>query len=72
MHKNLREDLYMREIAAKWMPHALSELQNLCRNETCHIHLERYQNEGETLLKDIITINETSVRANEPELKHHS
>ena len=39
--------------------------------ETC-ILLERYQNEGENLLNNIITIYETWVRAYEPELKRQS
>ena len=47
VHKILREDLHMREIAAKWVPHARTEQQKWCRYETCRIHLERYQNEGE-------------------------
>ena len=68
VHKILREDLHMCKIAAKWVPHALTEQQKWCRHETC-IHLERSQNEGETLLSNIITIDETYVRAYEPELK---
>ena len=71
MHKILREDLHMRKIAAKWVPHALTEQQKFCRYETC-IHLERYQNEGENLLNNIITIDETWVRAYELELKRPS
>ena len=69
MHKILLEDLHMRKIAAKWLPHALTEQQKWCRYETSHIHLERYQNEGENLLNNIITIDETWVRVYEPELK---
>ena len=65
MHKILREDLRMRKIAA------LTEQQKRCRYETCRIHLERYQNEGENLLNNIITIVETCVRAYELELKRH-
>ena len=61
----------MRKIAAKWVPHSLTEQQNWCRYETCRIHLEMYQN-GENLLNNIITIDETWVRAYEPELKHQS
>ena len=72
VHKILREDLHMRKIAAKWVPHALTEQQKWCRCETCCIHLERYQNEGENLLNNIITIDETWVRAYEPELKRQS
>ena len=69
--KTLREDLYMRKIAVKWVPHALTEQQKWCRYETC-IHLLRYQNEGDNLLNNIITIDETWVRAYEPELKRES
>ena len=43
VNKILREDLHMRKIAAKWVPHVLTEKQKWCRYETCHIHLERYQ-----------------------------
>ena len=71
MHKILREDLHMRKIAAKCVPHALTEQQKWCRYETC-IHLERYQNEGENLLNNIITIDETWVRVYELELMRQS
>ena len=67
VHKMLRKDLHMRKFAAKWVPYALTEQQKWCHYETC-IHLESYQNR-ENLLKNIITINETWVRAYEPELK---
>ena len=46
VHKILREDLHMRTIAAKWVPHAHTVQQKWCRYETCRIHQERYQNEG--------------------------
>ena len=55
VHKILREDLHMRKIAAKWVPHALTEQ----RYETCHIYLERCQNDEEKMLNNIITIDET-------------
>ena len=55
----------MRKIAAK------GEHKNWCRYETCRIHLKRYQN-GKNLLNNIITIDETWVRAYEPELKRQS
>ena len=62
----------MRKIAAKWVPHALTEQQKWCRYEICRIYLERYQNEGEKLLNNMITIHETWVRAYEPELQRQS
>ena len=58
VHKILREHLHMHKIAAEWVPHALTEQQKWCCYETCLIHLERYQN-GENLLNNIITIDET-------------
>ena len=61
----------MRKIAAKWVPHTLTEQQKWCRYETC-IHLEMYQNEGDNLLNNIITIDETRAMAYEPELKRRS
>ena len=63
----------MCKIDAKWVPHALepTEQQNWCRYETC-IHLKRNQNEGENFLNNIITVDETWVRAYEPELKRQS
>ena len=42
-----------------------------CCYETC-IHVEMYQNEGENLLNNKITIDGTWVRAYEPELKCQS
>ena len=59
VYKILREDLHMPKIAAKWVPHVLIEQQKWCRYETCRIHLEMYQNEGENVLNNIIAIDET-------------
>ena len=70
-HKIIREDLLMRKIAVKWVLHPLTEQQKWCRYETC-IDLERYQNEGENFLNNIITIDETWFRAYEPELRRQS
>ena len=56
----------------KCVPDALTEQQKWCRYESYRIHLERYQNEGENLLNNIFTIDETWVRDNEPELKRQS
>ena len=72
MNKILREVLDMLKISGNWVPHALTEQQKWCRNETCRIHLERNQNEGQNLLNNIITIDETRARAYELELKRQS
>ena len=51
--------------------HILND-KKCCRYETCRIHLERYQSEGERLLNNITTIAETWVSAYEPESKRQS
>ncbi|PSN50216.1 hypothetical protein C0J52_07800 [Blattella germanica] len=68
----LRHDLHMRKIAAKWVPHALTEQQKWNRYETCRVNLERYEREGDIMLNRIIAIDETWARAYEPELKRQS
>ena len=72
VHKILRHDLHMRKIAAKWVPHALTEQQKWTRYETCRVNLERYEREGDIMLNRIIAIDETWARAYEPELKRQS
>ncbi|PSN46608.1 hypothetical protein C0J52_17801, partial [Blattella germanica] len=68
----LRHDLHLRKIAAKWVPHALTEQQKWNRYETCRVNLERYEREGDIMLNRIIAIDETWARAYEPELKRKS
>lgn len=68
----LRQDLKMRKIAAKWVPHHLHETQKWTRYETCRINLERFHQEGNGMLNRIIAIDETWARAYEPELKRQS
>ena len=59
VHKILREDLHMLKV----VPRTLPEQKIWCCYETCCIHLEWYQNEGDNLLNNIITTDETWVRA---------
>lgn len=68
----LRNDLKMRKLCAKWVPHALTEVQKWTRYETCRINLERFHREGNEMLNRIVTIDETWARAYEPELKRQS
>jgi histone-lysine N-methyltransferase SETMAR len=63
----LRQDLKMRKIAAKWVPHHLHETQKWTRYETCCINLERFHQEGNGMLNRIIAIDETWARAYEIE-----
>ena len=70
VHKILREDLHMRKIAAKWVPHALTEQQNGVAMNL--VFLSAKVSNGENSLNNIITIDETWVRAYEPALKRQS
>ena len=64
VHKILREDLHMLKVVLR----TLIEQKIWYCYETCRIHLEWYQNEGDNLLNNIITTDETWVRAYEPKV----
>ena len=68
----LTERLNMRKIAARWVPHCLSESEKCRMIEISKELLSRYANEGENMLKRIVTIDETWIRSFEPELKRQS
>ena len=68
----LTERLNMRKIAARWVPHRLSESEKCRRIEISKELLSRYANKGENMLKRIVTIDETWIRSFEPELKRQS
>ena len=65
----LRQDLNVRKITAKWVPHHLTEVQKWTRYKMCRSNLERFHREGNGMLNRIIAIDETWARAYEPELK---
>ena len=44
----------------------------MLRYDTAHTHLMHYEHEGEALLWQIVTIDETWARAQEPQLKRQS
>ena len=52
----LRKDLKIRKLYAKWVPHALGEVQKWTRYETCRINLEWFQFEGNYMLNRIIAL----------------
>ena len=62
----LHKDLKMRKICGKWVPHHLTEVQKWTCYETCHINLERFQQEGQAMLNRIIAVDEAWARAYEP------
>lgn len=65
----LTQKLGMRKICARWVPHALSSEQKENRVRIAQQLRLRWRREGESFLNRIITLDETWVRAYEPELK---
>jgi len=63
--------LQKRKVAAKWVPHQLSEEQKAARKRVAEL-LRRYEAEGEQSLNRIVAIGETWIRDFEPQLKSQS
>jgi len=68
----LHDILGYRKIAAHWVPHTLSKVQQWQRYATAQNLLNRYQREGDDFLGRIVTLNETWARSYEPHLKRRS
>ena len=68
----LTERLQMRKIAARWVPHMLSESQkHQCVNIARKL-LKIYGEDGNEMLQRIVAIGETWIWSFEPELKRQS
>ena len=61
--------LQKRKVAAKWVPHQLSEEQKAARKRVAEELLRRYEEEGEQFLNKIVTSDETWIRDFGPQLK---
>lgn len=72
IHIILTDKLKKRKIAAKWIPHVLTDQQLNDRMRICASHLRRYRREGNSFLHRIIAGDETWARSFEPELKSQS
>jgi histone-lysine N-methyltransferase SETMAR len=66
------QTLQKRKVAAKWVPHQLSEEQKAARKTVAEELLRRYEAEGEQFLNRIVAIDETWIRDFEPQLKSQS
>ena len=62
----------MCQLCAKWVSHALAEVQKWTLYETCRINLEQFQHKGNDMLNRIIVIDETWAQAYEPKPKKQS
>jgi len=66
------QTLQKRKVAAKWVPHRLSEEQKAARKRVAVGLLRHYEAEGEQLLNRNVAIDETWIRDFEPQLKSQS
>ena len=71
-HRIFTENLNMKKIAVRWVPHFLSESQKQWRVIISKELLARHTDEGEIMLKHIVLIDETYIWSFEPELKRQS
>jgi hypothetical protein len=65
------QTLQKRKVAAKWVPHQLSEEQIAAPKRVAEEQLRRYEAESEQFLNRIVAIDET-VQDFEPQLKSQS
>jgi len=66
------QTLQKRKVAAKWVPHQLSEEQKAARKRVAEELLRRHKAEGEQFLNRFVAIDETWIRDFEPQLKFQS
>ena len=71
-YRILTERLQKRRIAARWVPHDLSEEQKCRRLEIAQQFLHRFREEGHEFLQKVVAIDESWIRDFEPELKSQS
>ena len=71
VYRIITNNLKMRKVAARWIPHHLRDEQKACRQRIVEL-LHRYQTEGEQFLKRVVTLDKTWIRDLEPELKSQS
>jgi len=71
-YRILTERIHKRRIAARWVPHDLSEEQKYRHVEIAQQLLHRFREEGNEFLQKVVAIDETWIRDFEPELKSQS
>ena len=71
VYRIITNNLTMRKVAARWVPHHLNDEQKACRQRIAKELLHRYQMVGEEFLKRIVALDKTWIRGFEFELKSH-
>lgn len=72
VHRILTENLHMKKVSARWVPRLLSDEQKARRVECSLEFLNRYEQEGDQFLDNIITMDETWLWEYDPETKAES
>ncbi|GFR28495.1 histone-lysine N-methyltransferase SETMAR [Trichonephila clavata] len=72
VHRILRNELHLRKIALRWVPHALTEVKRCLRYAIWSDHFARLQQDSDQLLSRIFAINEFWAWAYQPEPKRQS
>jgi transposase len=71
-HQILTEDLGLRSILAKWVPHDLTQAQKECRVETARYLLKTFRDMGPAGCKNIVSGDETYLYYDMPEKRRHA
>lgn len=72
LYRTVTEDLHYRKLCARWVPKMLTLDHKQQRMASALEFLTRYEKEGETFLRRIVTGDETWVRLSTPESKQQS
>lgn len=68
----LLDDLLMKKLCARWVPHSLSDSQKQKRVEISELLLERFTNDRNNFISRIVTVDETWIHHYDPETKRQS
>ncbi|KAI6651188.1 Histone-lysine N-methyltransferase SETMAR-like [Oopsacas minuta] len=72
LHAILDEHLLVRKVAARWIPHKLSEEQMTTRVDWCKFMIRKFNHGRSKLLNTLITGDETWIHQYDPETKQQS
>lgn len=72
VHKILHEELWVRKLISRWVPHNLSEEQKAARVTWCKANLERFNGGASNHVFDIVSGDETWIYSYEPDSKTQS
>ena len=72
LHTILHEHLLVRKVAARWIPHKLSEEQKSVRVDWCNFMIKKFNHGRSKQLNTLITGDETWIYQYDPETKQQS